>query len=540
MKITVKHILELLDSLEKGMAYDYVSRTSSKVILDSVDFSAQEVIARKVTSDNPEEKRTKFTTRLFEILEKGVVENKPFSIDVIFNNSGSNRSALEALLVRTAEFYSCMVGRNKHLVWIPSNPHTIGEAVSLEENQIAPPVYERPSHTLQRIFFGTPGSGKSFAVRGVIKQFNGISVRTTFHPDTDYASFVGSYKPICKVAPADEKAVISADDLADRYLAFKSTESPRAFHKFVAKYWKSIKGLSMEQRLKIFTPAGESSATVSAETDKALAAGEYLSHKCAASKEGESFITYEFVPQAFTNAYVKAWQNPDDPVFLVIEEINRGNCAQIFGDLFQLLDRDVYGKSEYPIVADADLKNYLLKDDVLGRDNDGIANGEISLPANLHILATMNTSDQSLFPMDSAFKRRWEWKYVPIDYENEESGRFTINVAGRVYSWHEFLKQVNAEIYRVTQSEDKQMGNFFIRHSVGEDEFKDKVMFYLWSEVCKEEAGTDNNFFRVKEDATEFSFNQLYTPEGQELLQGFFENLKLSPKTENESAAPQK
>ena len=539
MKITVKHILGLLDSLEKGVAYDYVSRTSSKVILDSVDFSAQEVIARKVTSDNPEGKRTKFTTRLFEILEKGVVENKPFSIDVIFNNSGSNRSALEALLVRTTEFYSCMVGRNKHLVWIPSNPHTIGEAVSLEENQIAPPVYERPSHTLQRIFFGTPGSGKSFTVRGVIEQFNGISVRTTFHPDTDYASFVGSYKPVCKAAPADEDALLSADELAEMYLAFKSTESPRAFHKFVAKYWKSIKELSTEQRLKIFTPAGESPATVSAETDKALAVGEYLSRKSAASKVGGSSITYEFVPQAFTNAYVKAWQNPDDPVFLVIEEINRGNCAQIFGDLFQLLDRDVYGTSEYPIVADADLKNYLLRDDVLGRDNDGIANGEISLPANLHILATMNTSDQSLFPMDSAFKRRWEWKYVPIDYENEESGKFTINVAGRVYSWHEFLKQVNAEIYRVTQSEDKQMGNFFIRHSVGEDEFKDKVMFYLWSEVCKEEAGTDNNFFRVKEDAAEFSFNQLYTSKGQELLLGFFENLRLSPKTENESSAPQ-
>ena len=539
MKITVKHILGLLDSLEKGVVYDYVSRTSSKVILDSVDFSAQEVIARKVTSDNPEGKRTKFTTRLFEILEKGVVENKPFSIDVIFNNSGSNRSALEALLVRTTEFYSCMVGRNKHLVWIPSTPHTIGEAVSLDENQISPPVYERPAHTLQRIYFGTPGSGKSFTVRRVIEQFNGISVRTTFHPDTDYASFVGSYKPICKAAPADEDALLSTNDLAEMYPAFKSTESPRAFHKFVAKYWKSIKELSTEQRLKIFTPAGESPATVSAETDKALAVGEYLSRKCATSKVEGSSITYEFVPQAFTNAYVKAWQNPDDPVFLVIEEINRGNCAQIFGDLFQLLDRDVYGKSEYPIVADADLKNYLLKEDVLGRDNDGIANGEISLPANLHILATMNTSDQSLFPMDSAFKRRWEWKYVPIDYKNDESEKFAINVAGRVYSWHEFLQKVNSEIYRVTQSEDKQMGNFFIRHSVGEDEFKDKVMFYLWSEVCKEEAGTDNNFFRIKDDAAEFSFNQLYTSKGQEMLLGFFENLGLSWKTEGESSTPQ-
>ena len=83
------------------------------------------------------------------------------------------------------------------------------------------------------------------------------------------------------------------------------------------------------------------------------------------------------------------------------------------------------------------------------------------------------------------------------------------------------------------------MGNFFIRHSVGEDEFKDKVMFYLWSEVCKEEAGTDNNFFRVNEDVGEFSFNQLYTSKGRELMLGFFDHLRLSPKTENESSAPQ-
>lgn len=539
MKISVKHILELIDALEKGVAYDYVSRTSSKVILDSVDYSAQEVIARKVTGDHPDGKRTKFTSRLFEILEKGVVENKPFSIDVIFNNSGSNRSALEALLVRTTEFYSCMVGRNKHLVWIPSNPHTIGDAVSMEESQIAPPVYERPSHTLQRIFFGTPGSGKSFTVRGVIEQFNGISVRTTFHPDTDYASFVGSYKPVCKSVPSDEDVILTADELRELYPAFKVEKAPRPFHKFVAKYWKSIKDLTSDQRKRIFVPAGEAESMVNAETDKAIAVAEFLSHDRSASGKGTSSISYEYVPQAFTNAYVMAWKNPDDPVFLVIEEINRGNCAQIFGDLFQLLDRDMYGKSEYPIVADADLKNYLLRDDVLGRDNDGIANGEISLPSNLHILATMNTSDQSLFPMDSAFKRRWEWKYVPIEYDNEESGKFTINVNGKVFSWHVFLKRVNTEIYRVTQSEDKQMGNFFIRHSVGEDEFKDKVMFYLWSEVCKEEAGTENNFFRIKEDDKEFSFNQLYTDKGTELLLGFFDKLGLEPQTEHEAGLSQ-
>ena len=305
-------------------------------------------------------------------------------------------------------------------------------------------------YPLQKIFYGTPGSGKSHKVKELVEKEYPIEddrdkyvFRTTFHPDSDYASFVGCYKP----------RMVGKD------------------------------------------------------------------------------IEYKFTPQVFTLAYERAWQEPGKQVYLVIEEINRGNCAQIFGDLFQLLDRKG-GVSEYPINADADLRQHL--EEEFGVSNDGIKNGKLKLPANLNILATMNTSDQSLFPMDSAFKRRWSWECVPIDYEHEESSKFNINIGGKPYAWRDFLKAVNEKIVKATDSEDKQMGNFFINGDVDERQFIDKVMFYLWNDICKEEYNTNNNFFRnytddKKTETREFSFNQLFESESTVLLDGFMDFLGVKP-----------
>lgn len=242
-------------------------------------------------------------------------------------------------------------------------------------------------------------------------------------------------------------------------------------------------------------------------------------------------IEYSYMPQVFTNAYIAAWENTKKPVYLVIEEINRGNCAQIFGDLFQLLDRDkTTGKSEYPIKADKDLVAHIEK--VLGAGHEGIKNGELCLPSNLIIYATMNTSDQSLFPMDSAFKRRWDWEYVPINYSKDiDSGKFVIEIDEHTkYSWVEFLESVNDKIYDATNSEDKQMGNFFIKKSIKANEFVNKVMFYLWNEVCKEEYGTQRNFFRKGKDGkTEFKFTELFGDNQATILKEFMTSLGVEP-----------
>ena len=262
---------------------------------------------------------------------------------------------------------------------------------------------------------------------------------------------------------------------------------------------------------------------------------------CYKPSMNDGVIEYSFTPQVFTNAYIAAWENTKKPVYLVIEEINRGNCAQIFGDLFQLLDRDKEtGKSEYPIKADKDLVAHVEK--VLGAGHEGIKNGELCLPSNLIIYATMNTSDQSLFPMDSAFKRRWDWEYVPINYSKDiDSGKFIIEIDDDTkYSWVEFLESVNDKIYDATNSEDKQMGNFFIKKSIKANEFVNKVMFYLWNEVCKEEYGTQRNFFRKgKEGKTEFKFTELFGDNQATILKEFMTSLGVEPigkKTEEPAA----
>ncbi len=275
--------------------------------------------------------------------------------------------------------------------------------------------------SLQSIYYGAPGTGKSHDVDKEARRHNG-TVRTTFHPDSDYSTFVGAYKP----------------------------------------------------------------------------------------KMESGKIVYAFSPQAFTKAYEKAWKkwwdeslSEEDKVqFLVIEEINRGNCAQIFGDLFQLLDRGDDGWSTYPIEADSDLAEYLAgktqttdqtcPSKITAEEWTAIGTGEkLALPPNLYIWATMNTSDQSLFPIDSAFKRRWEWKYVPISEPDDPNWiKRKISVGGECYDWWKFLQAINPVIREVTGSEDKQLGYFFVKadKATGEisvEKFANKVLFYLYGDVFK-------------------------------------------------------
>lgn len=331
----------------------------------------------------------------------------------------------------------------------------------------------------QIIYYGAPGTGKSHTIKKEEDEGKITCIRTTFHPDSDYATFVGCYKP----------------------------------------------------------------------------------HKIKDSQ----CLTYEFVEQAFLEAYKQAWMNPEKEIALVIEEINRGNCAQVFGDIFQLLDRSDDGWSTYPIKADTDIAEHLKELRIpgyaasmnkrFGLDKEGKDRypdrdwfGFMALPPNMSILATMNTSDQSLFPIDSAFKRRWDWKYIKIKKGKKENGEelgWNIQIKdangepvkiideNTTLSWWNFIQKVNEIIASMTSSADKQLGYFFCKPSekanetdekptiITADTLVGKVIFYLWNDVFKDYGFEDASLFTYQEEKNgkktekDLAFADFYDEEGE-------------------------
>ncbi len=329
------------------------------------------------------------------------------------------------------------------------------------------PSTDYKGYPLQQIIYGAPGTGKSNYIKENIDMKGLPHLRTTFHPDSDYTSFVGAYKPISKKKPVT--GIVNE---------------------------KQIENSSAEQGPK---------------------------------------IVYDFIPQAFLKAYTQAWKTKDEPFFLIIEEINRGNCAQIFGDLFQLLDRDEKTmKSKYSISPDEDIQNFLASDDRYGFASiteeqrlyipKEIIDGEkMQLPPNLYIWATMNTSDQSLFPIDSAFKRRWEWKYMKI--RNYPEINYKIQIGANNKDWYPFIEKINEIIASMTSSADKQLGYFFCVPENGiidETMFVSKVIFYLWNDVFKDYGFEDASLFQYttkdkegKDITKELTFPDFYEEDGE-------------------------
>ncbi|GLT17838.1 hypothetical protein GCM10007938_16160 [Vibrio zhanjiangensis] len=253
-----------------------------------------------------------------------------------------------------------------------------------------------------KIYFGAPGTGKSYAIEQ--KTETDFTIRTVFHPDTQYSDFIGCLKPV----------------MVDRT------------------------------------------------------------------------IHYEFRPSCLTDAIILAVNNPSKECSLVIEEINRAAAAAAFGEIFQLLDRLPTRQSKYPVnISDPDWLAYLNS-----KTDNYFASGKLVIPSNLSILATMNSSDQAVMPLDTAFKRRWEFEYLPIEYSNAPKGTLPLPLEDddgevEVYDvlWVDFAKAVNKALALDHIPEDKLLGHRFLDDNElnenGEAALKGKIFTYLWDDVLR-------------------------------------------------------
>lgn len=314
----------------------------------------------------------------------------------------------------------------------------------------------------QRIFFGAPGTGKSYKLNQDANQYFGNNFkRVTFHPNYMYSNFVGQYKP------------------------YPVEDNPEK-------------------------------------------------------------ITYKFVPGVLIRQIVEAFENPDKNYLVIIEEINRANVAAVFGDLFQLLDRTSDGESEYSIAVTKELQDYL-KNEFL--DNRSLSTeienklkgfSELYLPHNLYIWATMNSADQGVMPMDTAFKRRWEFTYLGVndaaDNNATEFENYVFEVNGVKYNWDMYRRGINDRLSRLNIPEDKLLGPYFLSKNILTNEnksyiadvLKNKVLMYLYEDAGRAFRG------RLFREGSYNTYSQLCAEFDKDPLSIFKEHIEISESSSEE------
>lgn len=314
----------------------------------------------------------------------------------------------------------------------------------------------------QRIFFGAPGTGKSYKLNQEARQhFEDNFKRVTFHPNYMYSNFVGQYKP------------------------YPVEDNPEK-------------------------------------------------------------ITYKFVPGVLIRQIVEAFENPDKNYLVIIEEINRANVAAVFGDLFQLLDRTSDGESEYSIAVTKELQDYLKNEFLENRSlSTEIENklknfSELYLPHNLYIWATMNSADQGVMPMDTAFKRRWEFTYLGVndaaDNNTAEFEKYVFEVNGLTYNWDMYRRGINDRLSRLNIPEDKLLGPYFLSKNILTNEnksyiaevLKNKVLMYLYEDAGRAFRG------RLFREGSYNTYSQLCAEFDKDPLSIFKEPIEISESSAEE------
>ena len=393
----------------------------------------------------------------------------------------------------------------------------------------------KSDYARNRILFGAPGTGKSYTLNNELKTLLGENneddyERVTFHPDYSYAYFVGTYKPVMVEDSFENLTEITEKDVVS-VLTDKSKSAQEKYDLLYDKFKEDgltrlplLLGLYTDENFA--TRKADGTAAVgdnSVERNHGKAIRPYVNLSKPVSRKKD--ISYEYVPGPFMRVLVNALKNAmtdnPRPFVLLIEEINRANVAAVFGDVFQLLDRDSDGVSEYKIATTNDMRRYLSEQ--LGVEETKVES--IKIPNNMFIWATMNSADQGVFPMDTAFKRRWDFTYLGID-DNDEKIRgkyvYLSKDKSQKVEWNKLREAINNFLAKYKINEDKQLGPYFISKNIiipeqGDEidrerfisAFKNKVIMYLFEDAARQKRsklfeGCSQNSTRYSQICKEF------------------------------------
>lgn len=388
-----------------------------------------------------------------------------------------------------------------------------------------------------RIIFGAPGTGKSYSLNNELKELLGDInesnyERVTFHPDYSYANFVGTYKPVMvghdsKKIDAETKSILDILKDKNKSAQDKYNELYDKFKNDSVTRLPILIGICSDGQFQTKKKDGSDAANNNGvERNHGVAIRQFVKLIDDTTNNSSGDIAYEYVPGPFMRMYVKALKNAQtdnpQPFLLIIEEINRANVAAVFGDVFQLLDRDEDNISEYPIQASEDIKKYLAKE--FDQAPEDFA--QIRIPDNLFIWATMNSADQGVFPMDTAFKRRWDFTYLGIDEKANEIAQQCVflNNGTKVY-WNGLRMAINDYLAKIGINEDKQLGPFFLKKDVISDSkkfcgvFKHKIIMYLFEDAAKQKRASvfSSDIFK-KEDLRYSKICEAFDERGIEIF----------------------
>ncbi len=538
------------------MPYDFAKENNMRFFVFSI-FSKDKSMAKNIKNYDPHQYLISLETNIdndssrrdirsmYDFLDKYVEENG--EIDYVRCAQGQHQSGIyQASFIRIDNGDGSILNKAflDYLTYFDSRPYM--SSLNKLDNEYCKKD-ELCEFKYNRIIFGAPGTGKSHKLEEDSKYFADNMERVTFHPNYSYANFVGAYKPI--MAKTASYEILDAEKR--KVLAVLQDKSMSAQEKYDELYDKFrdegltrlplLLGIYTDGNFKTRKVDGSDAASDnSVERNHGKAIRPYLNLN-PQNKNRE--ISYEFVPGPFMRIYVQALNHPEEDYLLLIEEINRANVAAVFGDIFQLLDRK-NGVSEYPIASSEDIKAYLLEnlDCLKGKNIDELTEVEkqkyfeMRIPANMYIWSTMNSADQGVFPMDTAFKRRWEFEYLSVNDSEQIAAIkdckipmcFSNNKADYYVDWNELRTGINNILTdKCKVNEDKLLGPFFISKSML-DEIKDNKEQIDALEV-KDEASRTEEDNKVLQDMHQKEEDFIRAFESKVIMYLFEDVMKMRP-----------